>query len=599
VTTWDPAFNAVPVADFAADPRVRLDRPTLDRMMQTIVDQMRPLLLAVDVDPATLDRIEAELQRSFGSDFRVRGELRADDAVRLLDIAHAAGHQVALVLVDHMLPEPDRMRVLSHARRLHPNAGRALLIEWGAWARRNVAGAILTSMAVGDIDYYVLKPWIGRDELFHRTVAEFVQEWSRRDVTNLREVVVIADRLSARGHAIRNLLSRNGIPHAFRERGSELANAALHAIGDEASDTEVLVWMPAVGGEVLRDPTDNEIAEAWGIHTTLEAADRDFDVLVIGAGPGGLAAAVFASSEGMRTLVVERESIGGQAGSSSMIRNYLGFSRGIRGSDLGQRGYQQAWVFGARFVLMREVSRLERRDSGFVAEIDGVGEVSTQTVVLATGASYRRLGVPSLEALSGAGVYYGASVSEAHALAGLDAVVVGGGNSAGQAVLDLARYCRRVNLVVRSPDLTTEMSAYLINAIEAADNVAVHTSTEVVDGQGNGRLEKITLRHNTTGMEESLPARGLFVMIGARPRTDWLPESVGRDEFGFVLAGSDAAASDLWTLERPPQPFETTMPGVFVVGDVRRGSVKRIASAVGEGSVVVSQLYQHLKASRA
>jgi thioredoxin reductase (NADPH) len=508
----------------------------------------------VDVDPAKLDRIEAELQRSFGSDFRVRGELVADDAVRLLDTANAAGQQVALVLVDHMLPEQERARVLRTARKIHPNAGRAVLIEWGAWARRNVASAILTSVAVGDIDYYVLKPWIQRDELFHRTIAEFVQEWSRRDVANLREVVVIADRQLVRGHEIRSLLSRNGIPHAFRERGSEQANAALREIGDDAADTDVLVWMPAVGGEVLRDPTDDEIAEAWGIHTTLEPGDRDFDVLVIGAGPSGLAAAVFASSEGMRTLVVERESIGGQAGSSSMIRNYLGFSRGIRGSDLGQRGYQQAWVFGARFVLMREVSRLEVQNSAFVAEIDGVGRVSARTVVLATGAAYRRLGVPSLEALIGAGVYYGASVSEAHALAGLDAVVVGGGNSAGQAVLDLARYCRRVSLVARGRDLTAEMSAYLINAIESAGNVVVHTATEVVDGQGDGRLEQITVRDNATAKEESLPARGLFVMIGAHPRTDWLPESVGRDEFGFVLAGSDAGASDLWPLERPPRP---------------------------------------------
>ena len=558
---------------------------------------MRPLLLAVDVDPAKLDRIESELQRSFGSDFRVRGEAVADDATRLLGTAHSAGQQVALVLVDHALPDPDREHLLTRARRLHPNAGRALLIEWGAWADRGAASAILRSMAVGDIDYYVLKPWIERDELFHRTVAEFVQEWSRRDVSNLREVVVIADQLSARGHAIRNLLSRNGIPHAFRDRGSEPANAALRAMGEEASDSDVLVWMPAVGGAVLHDPTDSEIAEAWGIHTTLPASDRDFDVLVIGAGPGGLAAAVFAASEGMRTLVVERESIGGQAGSSSLIRNYLGFSRGIRGSELAQRGYQQAWVLGARFVLMREVIGLQRGDdaASFASEIDGIGDVSARTVVLATGASYRRLGVPSLEALSGSGVYYGASVSEAHALTGLDAMVVGGGNSAGQAVLDLARYCRQVTLVVRAYDIAAEMSAYLIDAIESAANVVIHTSTVVVDGAGDGRLEEVTIRHTPTGAEKSLATSGLFVMIGAHPCTDWLPESVGRDAHGFVLAGSDASASELWPLDRAPQPNETTLPGLFVVGDARCGSVKRIASAVGEGSVVVSQLYQHLK----
>jgi thioredoxin reductase (NADPH) len=565
-------------------------------MAQTTNAAIRPLLLAVDVDPVSLDRIEVELQRSFGSDFRVRGELDAGDALRVLDTAHAAGQPVALVLVDHTLPEPGRAEILTRARKLHPNAGRALLMEWGAWADQDAAAAILTAMAVGNIDYYVLKPWIQRDELFHRTIAEFVQEWSRRDPTNLREVVVIADRLSPRGHAIRNLLSRNGIPHAFRERGSDLANGVLREIGDEAPDAEVLVWMAAVGGAVLYDPTDSEIAEAWGVRTTLPDDDRDFDVLVIGAGPGGLAAAVFAASEGLRTLVVERESLGGQAGSSSLIRNYLGFSRGVRGAELAQRGYQQAWVLGARFVLMREVTKLEDRDTAFVAEVGGVGAVRARAVVLATGAAYRRLGVPSLEALSGSGVYYGASVSEAHALTGLASVVVGGGNSAGQAVLDLARYCRRVTLVVRASDLAVEMSAYLIDAIEAAPNVVVHTSTEVVDCDGDGRLEQITVRHNATGTKESLPASGLFVMIGADPCTDWLPESVGRDSSGFVLVGLDAAASGRWPLQRAPQPYESTLPGLFAVGDARRGSVKRIASAVGEGSVVVSQLYQHLKA---
>ncbi|MGH3368406.1 MAG: NAD(P)/FAD-dependent oxidoreductase, partial [Nocardioidaceae bacterium] len=317
---------------------------------------------------------------------------------------------------------------------------------------------------------------------------------------------------------------------------------------------------------------------------------------VVGAGPGGLAAAVYASSEGLRTLVVERESIGGQAGSSSLIRNYLGFSRGVSGAELAQRGYQQAWVFGAHFVLMREVTRLKEQGDDFVAEIADVGEVTARTVVLATGVSYRRLGVPELEALGGSGVYYGASVSEAHGLTGLDAVVVGGGNSAGQAVLHLARYCRQVTLVVRGQDLTATMSSYLTDAIEAATNIAVRPSSEVTGGHGDTRLEAVVVRDRTTGAEESLRADGLFVMIGAEPRTDWLPQTVGRDRYGFVLAGSDAAADPLWPLSRPPQPYETTLPGLFAVGDVRCGSVKRVASAVGEGSVVVSQLHAHLKA---
>jgi thioredoxin reductase (NADPH) len=558
--------------------------------------EARPLLLAVEVDPARLDQLESELQRSFGLDFRVRGEQSADAALESLTRAHRLGQRVAVVLVDHLLAPAQRAHILEQARELHPDARRALLIEWGAWANRDTAAAILSAMAVGDINFYVLKPWTERDELFHRTVAEFVQEWSRNEVSNRREVVVIADRLNARGHEIRNLLARNGIPSAFRERGSELADAVLRKIQEPDPGTGVLVWMAAIDGAVLHDPTDVEVAEAWGIHTTLPPDERDFDVLVIGAGPAGLASAVYAASEGLRTLVVERESIGGQAGSSSLIRNYLGFSRGISGSELAQRGYQQAWVFGAHFVLMREIVRLEQRAAGgFVAEISGVGEVVARAVVLAAGVAYRRLGVPELERLSGAGVYYGASVSEAHGLMGLDAVVVGGGNSAGQAVLNLARYCRRVTLVIRAPDLLSSMSAYLIDAIAVAPNIDVSSSSEIIGGKGDGRLEGVTLRNRTTGAETTLRADGLFVMIGAEPHTGWLPETLGRDRHGFVLAGVEAGSDPQWKLQRAPQPYETTVPGLFVVGDVRAGSVKRVAAAVGEGSVVVSQLHTHLR----
>ena len=544
-----------------------------------------------------LNRIEGELQRSFGSDFRVRGELNAADAIRVLERAHDTDERVAVVLVDHAIPDDVRSQLLGRVRALHPDARRALLIEWGAWADRNAANAILQAMALGDISYYVLKPWIIRDEFFHRVVAEFVQEWSRSEVSNFREVVVVADRHSARAHEVNNLLARNGIPHAFRELGSRLADLVLQEVHDGGVDTsnaEVLVWMPAVGGTVLLDPTDAQIAEGWGISTTLGDDDRECDVLVIGAGPAGLAAAVYASSEGMRTVAVERESIGGQAGSSSLIRNYLGFSRGISGAELAQRGYQQAWVFGAHFVLMRDVDQLDASDGGFVATIGDVGKVTARAVVLATGVSYRRLGVPALEAMMGAGVYYGASVSEAHGLTGLHAVVVGGGNSAGQAVLHLARYCELVTLAVRGEDLTAGMSKYLIDTIDATSNVVVRTRSEVVGGGGDGRLEWVTVRDRTSGAEDRTRADGLFVMIGAQPRTDWLPEAVGRDSFGFVLAGSDAAASERWPLERQPHPYETTVPGLFAVGDVRCGSVKRVASAVGEGSVVISQLHEFL-----
>jgi len=555
----------------------------------------RPVLLAVVKDPEELDRIEGELQRSFGGDFRVRGERDAADATRLLAAVREQGQRLAVVLVDRDLPDEARARLFSLVRSAHPDARRALLVAWGAWADRTTAKVILSSMAVGDINYYVLKPWIDRDELFHRTVAEFVQEWSRSDATNLREVVVVAHRLSARGHQISSLLDRNGIPHAYRERGSELADAVLRRVGLRVPETGVLVWLPALGGKVLVDPTDVEVAEAWGIATTLDPDDREFDVLVVGGGPAGLAAAVYGSSEGLRTLVVERESVGGQAGSSALIRNYLGFSRGVSGAELAQRGYQQGWVFGARFVLMREVRRIDETGDGFVAEISDVGKISARAVVLATGVSYRRLGVPELEALTGAGVFYGANVSEAQGLAGKHAVVVGGGNSAGQAVLHLRRYAARVTLVVRGAALAEGMSSYLVDAIEAAPGIVVRTSSEVVGGGGDGRLETVTVRERATGATESIPADGLFIMIGAEPRTGWLPEWVSRDRYGFVVAGSAAQADPRWPLTRSPYPYESTLPGVFAVGDVRSGSVKRVASAVGEGSVVVSQLHEFFK----
>lgn len=541
-----------------------------------------------------LDRIEGELQRSFGSDFRVRGERSGDDAVRTLETANELCQRVAVVLVDAALSSDERARVLGAARDLHPEARRALLVEWGAWADRGIAETILTSVAVGDISYYVLKPWIERDELFHRTIAEFVQEWSRSEVANFREVVVVAERHSPRARAILSLLSRNGIPHAFRERGSELADSVLRTIGEQVQADQVLVWMPAIGGTVLRDPTDVAIAQAWGLQTELRPGHQDFDVLIVGAGPAGLAAAVYASSEGLSTLVVERSAIGGQAGTSSLIRNYLGFSRGISGSDLAQRGYQQAWVFGADFLLMREVTRLARADGGFVATVGDVGTVTARAVVLATGVAYRRLGVPSIDDLTGAGVYYGSSVSEAHALTDLHAVVVGGGNSAGQAVIHLARYCKHVTLVVRGEDLSETMSSYLVEAVKAAPDIEVRTASEVVAGLGTGRLERVTVRDFRTGAEQTLRCEGLFVMIGAHPSTGWLPDELGRDRFGFVLAGMDSQTTEGWSAQRAPQSHESTIPGLFVVGDIRSGSVKRVASAVGEGSVVISQVHQHL-----
>jgi len=555
----------------------------------------RALLLAVDADFPQLSRIEGELSRAFGADYRVRGELSVEDALHTLRDADLRQERVALVLVDEMFSDEDRSAIFATARTLHPNARRALLVAWGAWAHPETAQRILRSMAIGDIAYYVLKPWAYGDEFFHRTIAEFVQEWSRTDPARLREVVVVAERHDSRAYEVSDLLSRNGIPHAFRARASSAGQEVLAATGHPAG--EVVVWMPALDGKCLVDPTDAEVVAAWGIPTALPEADREYDLLVVGAGPAGLAAAVYAASEGIRTLVVERAAIGGQAGTSSLIRNYLGFSRGLSGAELAQRGYQQAWVFGARFVLTRQVENLARNDRHYVARVQQVGEVRARAVIISTGVSYSRLGLASLEALNGKGVHYGTSVTAAQALSGLQVAVIGAGNSAGQAVLHLARYCGAVHLVVRGPDLGRSMSAYLVHAIEAHRAISVHLNTEVVDGGGEGRLEYVVLRDRLTRQEERLSLESLFVMIGARPRTEWLAQGVQRDEDGFLLTGADAAASNAWPLDRPPQPHETTVPGVFAIGDVRHGSVKRVASAVGEGSVVVSEIHQFLSPS--
>ena len=561
----------------------------------------RPLLLAVDADPESLSRLENHLQRRFGADYRIRGEPSSEAALTLLQGCADRGDPVAVVAADQWLPGIDGAELLGQVRTLHPDARRALLVPWGAWSERRTAEAILRAMAVGDINYYVLKPWSDTDELFSRTVGEFVHEWSRTVVSPEREVVVVAERRASRGHGIRSLLTRNGIPHTYLERGTAAAVTALCRMGvrdPEDITGPVVVWMPAVGGAVLLDPSDAQLCEAWGMQTMLDD-EREFDVVVVGAGPAGLAASVYASSEGLRVLVVERETLGGQAGSSSLIRNYLGFSRGLSGSDLAQRGYQQAWVFGAHFLLTREVQAVTAADGGFDVGIDTVGTVRARAVVLASGVSYRRIGIDSLEALSGAGVYYGASVSEAHGLAGLRVVVLGGGNSAGQAVLHLARYAAHVRLVVRGAALSEAMSQYLVDEILANDAITVHTGSEVVGGGGDGWLSEGVIRDRSSGAEQSVEAEGLFVMIGAEPRTGWLPAQVARDRQGFVVCGTDAMGDAAWPLDRFPLPYETTVPGLFAVGDVRHGSVKRVASAVGEGSVVVSQLHQYLAAVQA
>ncbi len=551
-----------------------------------------PLLLAVDDDPAALERIERELGRRYAGDYRVLCLDSADAGLAELERLRASGGSVTLVLAAQWTAGTTGAELLARARQLHPHAKRGLLIEWGAWGDRATADAIFKAMALGDIDYYVLKPWWSPDEQFHRTIGEFLYEWTRALPSVSREVEVVGERWSPRAHELRSLLARNGVPHAFHASDTAAGRQRLEAVGQLGAQGPVAIMLD---GQVLVDPSKAELAAAFGVSTELREGKHDFDVVVVGAGPAGLAAAVYGASEGLETLVVEREALGGQAGSSSLIRNYLGFSRGVSGSELAQRAYQQAWVFGTDFVLMQDATSLRPEGDRLVLSISDGSEVRTRTVVLATGVSYRRLDVPSLEALVGAGVYYGAATSEAQALAGGQAYVVGGGNSAGQAALHLSRFAERVTIAIRGEGLARTMSRYLTDTIAAAPNIELRTRTEVVGAAGETRLAELTLREVGSGATETVPADGLFVMIGARPHTHWLPDAIARDGQGFLLTGSDVP-SDAWSFERAPFMLETSVPGVFAAGDARYRSVKRVAAAVGQGAAAIQQVHEYLTA---
>jgi thioredoxin reductase (NADPH) len=547
-----------------------------------------PVLLAVDGDPDALARTEIELSRRYGQDYTVLTESTAAAGLAALERLREEGEPVALVLADQMLGDTPGADLLTHARELHPAVKRGLMIGWGDWANAETSEAISTAMTLGKMDYYVLKPQRCPDELFHRTVAEFLFEWARHESPLQGEIEIVAELGSPRAAELRDLLSRNGIPYACHPPESAEGQALL---SDSGHDDLTVPIAKVGGGKFIVDPTNVELADAFGVSTHL-GERHEFDVVVIGAGPAGLAAAVYASSEGMRALVVEREAIGGQAGSSSLIRNYLGFSRGVSGSDLAQRAYQQAWVFGTKFLLMREVVELRPGERRHVLRTSDGAEIETTAVLLASGVSYRRLETPSLSCLEGEGVFYGASAADAKGLPGKRVFVVGGGNSAGQAAMHLSRYAAKVTMLVRRANLAETMSDYLCRAIEAADNIEVMYETEAVGGSGEHRLETLTLLDRPSGQKSTVDADALFVMIGAQPLTEWLPPEVERDEWGYILTGPDLDSEE----GSSPRVGETSLQRVFAIGDVRHGSVKRVASAVGEGSIVIQQVYPYLEA---
>jgi thioredoxin reductase (NADPH) len=550
------------------------------------------MLLAVDANPDALGRVEQELRDRYASSYRVVGTRSPEEALAILTRLANAGEDVALVLAAQWPSETTGSELFERVRRLHPHARRGLLVSWGEWGERRTAEAIFDSMALGRIDYYVLRPATSPDELFHQAISSFLLEWTEARLIAPHTVRVVADAWAGRAYELRDTLQRCAVPHAFYLSSSKEGRVVLAKTG--AGARLPLIVLP--DGQVLSDPTNTEIADATSAWID---PDRDeFDVVIVGSGPAGLSAAVYGASEGLETLVVDEGGVGGQASSSSLIRNYLGFPRGVSGRRLAEQAYEQAWVFGGNYALMHRVSGLSQVGERLVVTLPEDRRISARAVILATGAAYRRLDVAALDALTGAGVFYGGPASEAPAMAGKDAYIVGGANSAGQAALHLARYARQVTLVVRAQSLGAGMSDYLVKEVEAAPNVEVRVGCQVVGGGGDGRLQYLVLREGATGEDETVTADGLFVLIGARPQTDWLPAEIARDRHGFLLTSPDLPDDHRWPLKRRRLRLETSMPGVFAAGDVRHGSVKRVASAVGEGSIAIQLVRSLFTADR-
>jgi len=545
-----------------------------------------PVIMVVDDDPTSLAALEDAMVRRYGGDYRVACHTSARAALDELRRLHDLGAPVALVIADQWMPEMHGIDLLSSAHEMHDSAQRALLVDWGD---RSASATILHGCAFGQLENYLRKPWAPPEIYLYPAVGEFLADWTRTHGPRMELVRVVGNQPTPRAHEVRELLGRNGIPHGFYLAASEEGSRLLRQAGVDGSRLPVLILLD---GHALEDPTDTEISDALGAS---DLEERRCDLVIIGAGPAGLAAAVYAASEGLDTIVVEREAVGGQAGTSSLIRNYLGFPRGITGSELAQRAYEQAWLFGTRFVFARAAARLEVRGPHRVVTLSDGIEITARAVLIATGASYRRLGIPRLERFAGAGVFY-VSPGEAQPLVeGEDVFVVGGGNSAGQAVVHLAKYARRVTLLVRGESLERGMSDYLVQDIARRGNVEVRLRTEVVDGDGDTALERIVLRDRARDTRETRPASILYALIGADPHTEWLADVVQRDPHGFVLTGRDVDHSRAgWSQARAPLPMETSLPAVFCGGDVRVGSVKRVASAVGEGAIAVRYAHEAL-----
>jgi thioredoxin reductase (NADPH) len=553
-------------------------------------------IVIVSRDPGAREILHLELTKRYGADYQIVVCDRPAELESSMRGLRAAGRPVALVISGVGAQDRDGIEVLAGLRAIDPAALRVAAVSWGDWES---VGTVFDAVTLGTVDHWVMSPVQAPAEEFHRSITEFLRDWSSQRGGGFEPVRVIGKRWSARSQELRDLLARHRIPAGFYDAASAPARQMLHEVGLQSPELPVVVLRFGAERRTLVNPSNLEIVDALGLMRPISPGEV-FDVAVVGGGPAGLAAAVGASSEGLRTVVVEDEAVGGQAGTSSMIRNYPGFSQGISGATLAYETRWQAWSFGTTFLYMRQATSLSAKDGHYRLRLSDGGVLSSRTVIIATGATYRRLGIPALEDLQGRGVFYGAATSEAPAMRGRRVFVAGGGNSAGQTALHMAKWADHVTILVRAASLADSMSDYLIREIGAAPNVDVYYHVQVAGGTGAGYLQSLVLQDTATGARRTVPADALFVLIGSQPRTQWLAGTVARDQRGFVLTGPDLPAGTggrRWHPARRPLPLETSLPGVFAAGDVRRGSVKRVASAVGEGAATIPLVHRFLRAT--
>jgi thioredoxin reductase (NADPH) len=557
-----------------------------------VADRTMPVFMVVDDDRDTVEALRIALDRRFGADYTVLGCRSAQDGLAVLERLRDRGEQVAVLIADLWMPDMTGLEFLVRAHRLHPAAGRAVLLQG---FDRHETEQVAQAMALGSIDTWVFKPWEPVDVGLHPRVCELLTDWVlATGQPGFRPIRIVAELDSSYTHELHDVLERNDVAVDIVAPDAPQGRELLAQAGEDGSRLPVAVYH---SGRVQVRPSLTDIVEALGVPT--RPRRRHYDLAVVGAGPAGLSAAVCSASEGLHTLLLEPRSFGGQAGSTSLIRNYLGFPRGVTGRQLASLAYDQCVLFGADPVFAEAV-RLDAADGRLALDLANGARVTSDVVVLGVGVDYRRHAATGVDELIGKGVFYGPAVSEAPAMRGQRVFIVGAGNSAGQAAVYLAKFAHEVTILVRGPSLAKTMSDYLIKEIRATANIGVRLNTQVTAAGGGGRLEHLTLRDAAMSRPEVVAAGALFIMIGARPNTGWLADTVRCDELGFILTGVDLVPAgkppDGWIPERPPLPMETSVPGVFAVGDVRFGSTKRVATAVGAGSIAIQFAHQFLAA---